>query len=76
MHFLTPALLFGAAAAVHFYNASHTESVLLFPFVERIFPSTAGNPGAMGAVSVKLLAALGCVSLALQAWNARRRAQD
>jgi hypothetical protein len=73
VHLLTPALLFGAAAAVHFYNAGHTESVLLFPFVDKIFPSTAGRPVAMGAVSVKLLAALGCVSLALQAWNARRR---
>lgn len=73
MHLLTPALLFGVAAAVHFYNAGHTESVLLFPFVEKIFPSTAGSPSAMGDMSVKLLAALGCASLALQAWNARRR---
>ena len=73
MHLLTPALLFGAAAAVHFYNAGHTDAVLLFPFVEKIFPSTAGSPNAMGAASVKLLAGLGCVSLALQAWHARRR---
>ena len=77
MRFLTPALLLGAAVVVHHYNGTHTDSVLLFPFVDKVVPSTQGNPTAMGAVSVKILAGLGVLSLLLNATQALRgRAQD
>ena len=52
---------------VHWYNAGHTDSVLLFPFIDSLVPSIRGDHGAMGAASVKLLAGLGVISLVLQA---------
>ena len=76
MRFLTPALLLAGAGYVHWYNAGHTDSVLLFPFIDYVLllhPSTKGNHAAMGAASVKLLAALGVLSLLLQLKSGSRR---
>jgi len=73
VRFLTPALLLAGAGFVHWYNAGHTDSVLLFPFIDYVLPSTKGDHAAMGAASVKLLAALGVLSLLLQLKSGSRR---
>jgi hypothetical protein len=55
MRWLWPVLMFAIAGWVAFYNSSHTDRKLLFPFVDAIFPDLAGDPAAMGERSVLLL---------------------
>lgn len=63
MKFLTPILFFAAAAYVHWHNTTQTGSVLMFPFIDIVYPPSKGNPHQMGSASVVLLAALGFVTL-------------
>jgi len=65
MRFLTPTVLLGMAAYVHHHNTTTGGRVLLFPFIDKIVPSTEGNPYEMGEASVYLLAGLGVLSLVL-----------
>ena len=65
MRFLTPTVLLGMAAYVHHHNTTTGGRVLLFPFIDKIVPSSAGNPYAMGEASVFFLAGLGSLTLVL-----------
>lgn len=56
---ISPLLFFAAAAYVFQYNEGHTDSVLMLPFVDAIFPSLKGNPVAIGLRSVMLLVGIG-----------------
>ena len=63
MRFLPPIVFLGTASGVHFYNASQSGRVLTFPFLERLFPSMARNPQAMGEATVMLRGAIGGLML-------------
>lgn len=75
MRFLTPVLFFAAAGYVQWFNTSHTDEVLMFPFIDVLYPDAAGDPHAMGEASAVLLAAIGMVSLLWHisaSWRYRR----
>jgi len=55
LRYVWPLIFFGVAGWVWQYNHSHTDRKILFPFVDAIVPSTAGDPAAMGEVSVYLI---------------------
>lgn len=61
MRWFSPVIFLGAAAYVLWYNQSHVDSVLMFPFADAIFPSAKGDPQALGRVSAFLLAGVGGV---------------
>ena len=61
-HYITPILFFAAAVYVYQHNSSSTDSVLLFPFIDVIFPATEGNLRLKAEATVKLLIALGGIS--------------
>ena len=68
MHrYIWPALLLAAAGYVHHHNSSaHGAGVYGFPFVEALFPETAGNPAAVGEKSVMLIVMVAVVLLAVE----------
>jgi len=75
MRFLTPLLFFAAAGYVFWYNDNHTGSVMMFPFMDVLFPSDAGKPHAQGENTVVLLGAIGLLSLLWQlsvSWRYRQ----
>ncbi len=59
-------MLAGAAAWVRHYNGTHEDSAVFLPFVDMIAPATAGDPRAMGAVTVTVLSGLAAVWLVLE----------
>ncbi len=73
MRFLTP-VLFGAAAGwVYWYNAQHAGQAVVFPFVELLDPSAAGNPARQGELTVLLL---GGMAVVLALWEGVRWARE
>ena len=72
MRFFTPAFMFAAAAYVWWFNANHTDSVVMLPFVDSIVPSTKGDPAAQGEVSAWIFAGLGSVFFARALWSTLR----
>ena len=74
MRLLTPALLFGSAAFVHWHNGRvEGTSALVFPFIDKLVPSASGDLSAMGAASVWLLVGLGTLSALMSLLEHRRR---
>jgi hypothetical protein len=65
VRWLLPFLFAGTALYVGSYNQTHTDRVLLFPFVEAIFPSTTNDPRAQGERSVQLLWGVAGLTLVL-----------
>lgn len=59
MRFLTPILFFAAALYVDWHNNNQANSILMFPFIDTIYPKSQGDPRAMGEASEKLLLVLG-----------------
>ena len=59
MRFFTPFFLFAVAGYVWYHNSTSTGSILLFPFIEYIIPSTKGDPATQGAYSAYLFGGLG-----------------
>lgn len=53
--FLWPILMFAMTGAVWQYNSSHDDAKLLLPGIHVLFPSTAGDPAAMGEASVTVM---------------------
>lgn len=75
MRFLTPVLFFAAAGYVHWFNTSQSQEVLQFPFIDILYPASAGDHVMQGKASVVLLAAVGLLSLLWQisaSWRYRR----
>jgi len=71
---ITPALFLLAALYVLDYNSRSAGSYLVFPFIDRLLPSTQGDPVAMGRASAGVLGLLG-LGLGLRA-ALRRPAED
>ena len=64
LRYVWPLLFFVAAGWAWQYNGSHADRKVVFPFVDVIVPSVAGDPQQMGEVTVYLVAGLGVVLLA------------
>lgn len=58
MRWLWPLLMFAITGWVWYYNQSHTDRQVLFPFVDEIFPELGDDPIAMGRRSFELLLGL------------------
>lgn len=56
---ITPTLFCAGALYVLDYNGRSAGSYLIFPFIDRLLPSTAGDPAAMGRASAAALGLLG-----------------
>lgn len=79
MRFLSPVLFAAAGLYVAWYNGNHADRVLMLPFMDVVFPATANDPVAQGAVSWKVLLGLAGIFGVLDAvqWaRARRREED
>ena len=72
MRFFTPFFLFAIAGYVWYHNSTSTGSILLFPFIEMIIPSTKGDPATQGEYSAYLFGVLG-VLFSLRALISMRR---
>jgi hypothetical protein len=65
MRFFTPALLLGAAGFLHVHNPTEQGSVLSFPFMGTLLPSTKGDLLAQAHASELILIGAGLLSLAV-----------
>ena len=63
LRYVWPLLFFGAAGWVWQYNGSHSDRKVVFPFVDVIVPSAAGDPQRMGEISAYIVAGLGVILL-------------
>ena len=79
MRWLTPVVLLSASLIIFWINAQGTEQVLIFSFVPRLFPSTAGDVFAQGQATAALVAGVGLLSLFWQIFvtsqSKRRRSE-
>ncbi len=66
--FLVPLGLAGVAVWLHLRNADAAQ-VIAFSFVDDLFPSTRGDPQAMGRVTVWIVAGLAGASAAWNGWR-------
>ncbi len=73
MRYLTPIILLAASVGIYAYNARSSDTVLLYPFIDELVPSTAGDPRAQGAWSAYLTGALGLALLLVRAIRDLRR---
>lgn len=64
MRFLTPCILAGMTAWIWYYNGSETDSKLVFPFVDLLVPSAAGDPARMAELSLQL-----AIGITVIAWG-------
>ena len=55
MRWLWPILMFAITGWVYWYNGTHTDRQLMFPFVDVLFPELGDDPVAMGRRSVEIL---------------------
>lgn len=58
---LTPILFLAAGAGVLAWNGAHDSEVILFPGLDALMPTLAGDLQAQGRVSAYLLMAMGLV---------------
>ncbi len=58
LRYIWPALFFAASFYIKYYNDGHSDSQLILPFIDSIFPSLAGDPKAMGARSFQIALAI------------------
>ncbi|MFT5586002.1 MAG: hypothetical protein ACI9VR_003598 [Cognaticolwellia sp.] len=72
MRFLPPIVFFVTAIVVHYLNTSRSDRVILFPMMDTLFPSTAGDLAAQGAASVNVLLAVGALTLAFAVFGTFR----
>lgn len=64
--FITPILFFAAAGYVQHHNGQNSGSVIVFPFIDVIYPASKGDPQLMGQASIWVLVAMGVLTLLLQ----------
>jgi hypothetical protein len=77
MRWLTPAFLFAAAAYVAWRNATDPRELLVFPFLQRVWPELGNDPVLLGHATVALIGGVGAVSAlveVLRSLRERRRA--
>jgi hypothetical protein len=72
VRFLPPIVFFVTAIVVHYLNTSRSDRVILFPMMDTLFPSTAGDLAAQGAASVNVLLAVGALTLAFAVFGTFR----
>lgn len=63
VRYLPPIVFFVTSMVVHYLNTSRSDRVILFPMMDTLFPSTAGDLAAQGAASVQVLLAVGALTL-------------
>ena len=63
LRFVWPLLMFVMTGVVWQYNGSHDDAKLLVPGIHALFPSTAGDPAAMGEASVTVMIGVSTVFL-------------
>lgn len=74
--YLTPILFFAAAAYVDWHNTSQSGSVLMFPFIDLVYPAAKGDPVQLGKISVWMLVGIGALILTFrltEEWRYRRQ---
>ena len=86
--FIWPLLFFATTAYMYKHNTTESSSVMMLPMMDLLFPSTAGDPHAMGMASVKTMAVISTLALIyetgsytryrrqLRAYNAAVKAQE
>ena len=77
--YLTPVLFFAAAGYVDWHNGQQSGSVLMFPFIDVLYPAAKGDPALMGRASVWLLIAIGVLTLVYrltEEWRYRRQLRE
>ena len=62
MRYLFPVLCFALAGFVWYYNSTHTDSYLLFPFLDAV-PPLRGDLDAQSTWSSILFASIGAIAL-------------
>lgn len=76
MRFVSPVLMFSAAAFVYWTNQRQEGVVLAFPFISTLWPAAEGDPVKMGQGTVALFLGLGGVSLIRALLRQRRERQE
>jgi hypothetical protein len=81
MRWLWPLLFFAVTGWVAWYDDTHTNQKIVFPFVDTLFPSLHGDPAGMGERSVEILVGLSVLVLLFTIMEQvravmRRRAPD
>ncbi len=62
MRAIPPIVFFVTAAVVQYLNTSGRDRVILFPMMDTLFPSTAGDLAAQGQASVYVLLGMGVLT--------------
>ena len=77
VRYLPPIVFFVTAIVVHTLKTSRSDRVILFPLMDTLFPSTAGDLAAQGEASVHTLLAVGALTLCFAVFGTiqGRRAQ-
>ncbi len=79
LRIIPPAVFFVTAIVVHYLNSTRSDRVILFPMMDTLFPSTAGDLAAQGEASVQVLLAVGALTLIFAIFGIlrdRRASQD
>lgn len=76
MRFLSPVLMFVAAAFVYWTNQRQDGTVLAFPFISTLWPAAEGDPVKMGQGTVALFVGLGILSLVRALLRLRREREE